>query len=153
MVDNTYKIRYRKGEFELEIQGDKEFVVEKFQELSKQEMVSPIKQVERTEKTSIALPTSLAEFLTLKGNPHQNTDRAMVFSYWLFKKQGTEVFNSNDIDKCYSDARLTKPTNTTDVMNTNQKKGYLVPTDEKKDNLKAWKITPSGEIYIEKELK
>lgn len=105
------------------------------------------------EKEAIVFPMSLAEFLTLKGNPSRHTDRAMIFSYWLYKKQGIEIFNSNDIDKCYSDTRLTKPANTTDVMNRNQKKGYLVASDERKDDLKAWKITPSGEEYVEKKLK
>ena len=155
MAEPFYRIRYRKGDFELEVQGDKEFVEQKFQELTEEEVIPQKmrKTEERIEGGTVALPESAAELLRLKGSPKRHVDISIAFSYWLFKKRGTDIFNINDIGECYNEARLKKPANTTDVMNRNQQKGYLVPAEEKKDNLKAWKITPSGEQYVEEDLR
>jgi len=155
MAETFYRIRYRKGDFELEVQGDREFVEKKFQELTEKEII-PLKmrQTEKgLERGIVALPESAVELLRLKGNPKSHVDISIVFSYWLFKKRGMDSFNVVDIEECYNEARLKKPANTADVMNRNQRKGYLVPAKEKKDNLKAWKITPSGEEYVEEGLK
>ena len=72
----------------------------------------------------------------------------MVFSYWLSKAKGMGSYHSGDIEQCYLDALIAKPRNTNDVMNANQKKGYLIQTPNK-DGKKAWRISPSGEKYIE----
>jgi DNA-binding PadR family transcriptional regulator len=53
-----------------------------------------------------------------------------------------------DIEKVYSEALISKPKNINDIMNANQRKGYLVAADQEKDNLKAWKITSTGEEYV-----
>jgi len=144
-----YKLRFKKGDFEVEVQGDKEFVTTKFEELTKGKTVS-IKIGEEEIVTAGELPTSLAEFVKLKGDPKEHTELTMIFAYWLFKKENMDSFNVRDMEDCYSQTRIPKPTNLSDVMNRNQGKGLLVRSEGRKDGLVAWAITRSGEEYVEK---
>jgi hypothetical protein len=145
MTETSYKIRYRKGDFEIELQGDKDWVEEKFKEFIEGKIVE---LAALTTKAKM-LPDSLVEFLKSKGNPEEHTDRAIVFSYWLFHKENMKSYNIDDIAKCYDEARIAKPANLNDIMNKLQAKGYLKPAGEK-DDKKAWVITQSGEEYVEK---
>jgi Cdc6-like AAA superfamily ATPase len=92
---------------------------------------------------------SLVEFLKSKGNPKNHMDISLIFSYWLFHKENMESYNIDDIQKCYDEARISKPKNPTDIMNKLQGKGYVKPAGEK-DGKKAWVITQSGDEYVEK---
>lgn len=143
MTEASYRIRYRKGDFEVEVQGDKEWVEEKFQNLIKE---IPIKIAAPTASLS---QMSIVEFLKVKGNPKNHPDIAILFSYWLNKKKNLDSYNIDDIKKCYDEARITKPKNITDVMNRLQAKGYLEHKGEK-DGKKAWIITQTGDEYVEK---
>lgn len=145
MTETSYRIRYRKGDFEVEIQGDKEWIEKKFKELTGEKITKSIALVAKAK----ALPDSLVEFLKIHGNPKEHTDRAIIFSYWLFYKENMKAFNVDDIAKCYDEARITKPKNITDTMNKLQAKGYLKQAGEK-DGKKAWVITQAGEEYVEK---
>lgn len=145
MNEAVYKIRYRKGDFEIEIQGDKEWVEAKFKEIIREKITAPMAITAETR----VLPDSLVEFLRGKGNPKEHTDIAIVFSYWLFHKENMSAYNIDDIAKCYDEARISKPKNITDTMNKLQAKGYLKPVGEK-DGKKAWVITQTGKEYVEK---
>jgi hypothetical protein len=145
MTETSYKIRYRKGDFEIELQGDKDWVEEKFKEFIEGKIVELAALITKAK----TLPDSLVEFLKSKGDPEEHNDRAIVFSYWLFYKENMKSYNIDDIAKCYDEARIAKPANLNDVMNRLQAKGYLKPAGEK-DGKKAWVITQSGEEYVEK---
>lgn len=145
MSERNYRIKYRKDDFEVDVQGDKEWVEQKFKELTERKAVAPKEVPTKTELVSM----SLAEFVRTKGNPSRNTDRAIIFSYWLHHRENVTSYNINDIRKCYSDARITPPNNLTDTMNLNQGKGYLMHVSEKKDGKKTWVITQTGEEYVE----
>lgn len=144
MGETNYKIRYRKDNFEIELQGDKEWVEQKFREFMENKIVEP-RAMTIGAKT---LSDSLVEFLKNKGNPKSHTDRAIVFSYWLFHKENMETYNVDDIAKCYDETRIIKPKNLTDIMNKLQAKGYVKPAGEK-EGKKCWVITQSGEEYVE----
>jgi len=148
MSERYYKIRFKKGDFEVEVQGDKEFVLTKFEELTKGKIVSA--EIGKETVKAGEFPTSLAEFVRMKGDPKEHTDLAMIFAYWLFKRENMESFNIKDLDSCYSQTRIPKPANLSDVMNKNQGKGLVVRSEGRKDNLVAWAITRSGEDYVEK---
>jgi len=148
MSELYYKIRFKKGDFEVEVQGDKEFVLTKFEELTRGKIV----QVEIGKEETVEagkFPTSLAEFVKMKGDPKEHTDLAVIFAYWLFKRENIESLNTKDLENCYSQTRIPKPANLSDVMNRNQGKGLVVRSEGRKDNLVAWTITKSGEEYVE----
>jgi hypothetical protein len=148
MSQTCYKIRFKKGDFEVEVQGDREFVLTKFEELTKGKITSV--EIGKEEVKTGEFPASLAEFVKMRGDPKEHTDLAMIFAYWLFKRENMESFNVKDLENCYSQTRIPKPANLSDVMNRNQGKGLVVRTEGRKDNLVAWAITRSGEEYVEK---
>ncbi|MEM3577588.1 MAG: hypothetical protein QXX51_03925 [Candidatus Bathyarchaeia archaeon] len=145
MTEASYRIKYRKGDFEIEFQGDKEWVVKRFKDFIGEKIAEPIALVAKVK----ALPGSLVEFLKSKGNPKEHIDRIIVFSYWLFYKENLKSYNVDDIAKCYDEARTAKPANINALMNKLQAKGYLKPLEEK-EGKKAWVITQTGEEYVEK---
>lgn len=146
MENITYKIRFRKGDFEAEVQGDREWVEKKFKELVSEDFKDSLpKELGRED-----MPESLGEFLDIKGNPQKHTDVVAAFAYWLFRKEGFQSFNVKDIIDCYDKTRRVKPKNPNQIINANVSSHLFSEAGEKKDNLKAWVITRTGEDFVEK---
>jgi len=77
-------------------------------------------------------------------------DRVVGMAYYLYKYRSVDPFNVKDIEKMYEEARLGLPKNLSDIIAKQAKnKGYFIECNEKKDGLKAWKISASGIEYIE----
>jgi len=158
--DITYKIKLKIGQNEIEFHGDKDWVeakLEEFQSILQTTQVQPTSTIQPStlpiiplpvQSTATSLPDSIREFHTQKGSPSKHTDTAMIIAYWLEKYRGTPSYNYVDIENAYGEALISKPSNTSDVMNSNQKKGYLIPAGDK-DGKKAWRLSKSGEEYIE----
>jgi len=151
MSEANYRIKYKKGDFEVELQGDKAWVETKFQELTKTEVIVEQPAVAKPTEKPLCLPVSLAEFVNSKGSPDQHNVLMAIFGYWLIHKESLKSFNIKDIKKCYDDTRIQESTNTSKYLNDAQANGYFKRLDEKKDNLMAWTITPTGDEYVEKE--
>jgi hypothetical protein len=152
MSENNYRIRYKKGDLEVEVQGDKAWVEAKFKELTTKEITivgAKVPQIQGAKIEGKALPSSLVEFLKQKGSPKRHCDRVTIFGYWLFHKKGMRIFNRADIQKCYSSSRISESTNTAQIINDVQGTGYFRREEEKKDGGIAWTITPTGEAYVE----
>lgn len=144
MSETNYRIRYRKDNFEVEVQGDKEWVEKKFEELTSKQ----ISIVEERHEVK-GMPGTLGEFLDMKGDPKKHTDITAIFAYWLFKVEHMESFNVKDILDCYDRTRKTKPANTNETINGNVERHIFEVAKEKKDGFKAWVITRTGEEYVE----
>ena len=144
-MDNiTYRLKFKKGDFEVETQGDREWVEKKFDELVTQKARASIEETGRGN-----LPETLGEFLDKKGNPEKHTDVVAVYAYWLFKKEGQQSFNVKDIVDSYDKTRRPKPTNPNQIINANVSSHIFAEANDKKDNLKTWVITRTGEEYVE----
>jgi len=144
MVDNLYRIRFRKGDFEVDVQGDKVWVEEKFKELTTMEPTNVIVEKPKIE----GLPNTLGEFLDLKGNPQRHTDVVAIFAFWLFKVEKMQSFNVKDIVVCYDKTRKSKPSNPNMIINQNVSTFLFAEAPDKKDGYKAWIITRKGEEHI-----
>jgi len=155
MSDINYRIRYKKGDFEVEVQGDKAWVEKNFEELRKNmptetPLLTPSgSQPTTPEAVDASLPSSIVEFIKAKGSPTDHTIIEVLFSYWLLKKENMTSYNATDIQNCYDQARITKPANINSIMNQIQSTGYVMEAKEKKDNKKAWVITGTGEKYVQ----
>jgi len=145
MNDINYRIKVRKGDFEVEVQGDKDWVEGKFKELTTQEVAISIAK----EVAGKGMPATLGEFLDLKGNPSKHTDSVAIFAYWLFQVEKMATFNVQDILDCYNKTRKPKPSNVNQIINQNVTSHIFAEAPEKKDGLKAWVITRTGEEYVE----
>lgn len=152
MLETNYLLRYKKGDLEIEVQGDKTFVEEKFKELfelkigsaQKEEAVSsPIQS-----QTEVGRKISLAEFLKTK-NLKSHGDKILVLGYYLEKVMNESSFNMSDIEKCYVQARLPKTTNFRPYISQLIHDGYIMDAEEKKENKKAWILTDTGLKYVE----
>jgi len=152
LSESNYRIKYRKGDFEVDVQGDKAWVEKKFEELTTKEITIVGVKVPKKEGAKIeemALPSSLAEFLRQKGSPSRHSDLVTIFGYWLFHKRGIRIFNRIDVEACYSDCRIPECTNTAQIINDAQGRGYFRREEDRKDGKIAWAITPTGEEYVE----
>jgi len=145
VTDIPYRIKLKKADFELEVQGDKLWVESKFKELTTKEFSIPGAR----EAIPKGVPETLGEFLDQKGNPQKHTDVMAVFAYWLFKVEKMESFNVKDIVECYNRTRRTKPSNPNQIINQNVATHLFAEATEKKDGYKAWVITRTGEQYVE----
>jgi len=144
--DGSYKIKLRKGDFEIEVQGDKDWVESKFEELTTKEISIAVAKVALPK----GVPETLGEFLDQKGNPQKHTEVVAVFAYWLFKVEKMESFNVKDIVNCYDKTRQVKTSNPNQIINTNVASHLFAEAKEKKDGYKAWVITRTGEELVEK---
>jgi len=157
MMEATYQMRYRKGDLEIEVQGDKEFVQEKFKELlelaikktSEIPIVETPSSVAIPEQTEVRKKQSLAELFKVK-NPKSHGDKMLLFGYYLEKFEGQSSFNLDDIEKCYFKIRTPKTKNFGPYLAQLIRESYLMDAEEKKDNKKAWKLTQTGLDYVEK---
>jgi hypothetical protein len=145
MSETNYRIKYKKGDFEVDVQGDKSWVETKFSELTSKEVVVASAKVQERAKT---MPSSLGDFLETKGAGKQTDDTA-VFAYWLLKSESVESFNANDMLNCYERTRKTKPKNINATIDKNVSRHIFDVAREKKDGLKAWVLTQTGEKYVE----
>lgn len=153
MIESNYTIKYRKGDLEIEVQGDKNFVEEKFKELMEPKTQPNIKE-KQVSQTIIApnedsKKMSLSEFLKSKTSKSHG-DKILLFGYYFEKIMGEHSFNMSDIEKCYLQARVPKTKNFRPYITGLIRNGLIMDMDEKKDNKKAWTLTDTGLNYIEK---
>jgi hypothetical protein len=148
----THRIRIKRGDFEIEVEGEKEFVEKKFQELIdsspfpkiSQPLTSPPKQVfDNTSKT-----LSLREFID-QFNTKAHMDYILLIAYYLEKYRSQESFTVTEIKGAYSEMRE-KLTNAGPFINQNVKKGYLMEAPSKEGVKKAtYSLTRKGMQFIE----
>jgi len=154
-MTDTYRIRIKNGNAEIEVEGDKDFVEKHIGEL-KNELLKFIRKMpiedsgKVIEKTNEELENiSLAEFYKLK-SPKDHNETVMVFAYWMTEKENKKEITPKDIDKCYSKIGVPKPVNIPDIMKklASGKKAYLVKTGKRG----FYKISMLGRDLIKKEL-
>ena len=95
---------------------------------------------------------SIKEFMIQK-KPVDDVQKTLVIGYFLEHFENMDKFNVKDITESYRLAREPLPKNINDKVNMNITKGHLMPAKEKKDNLKAWYLTNTGEIFVDNGLK
>ena len=86
------------------------------------------------------------EFLA-KVAPSTHLERVTAIAYHAYRSEGASI-TAKDIADAYTKARAKKPQNIPEVIGICIQRGYLIET-EKKNGLKSWTITPTGERYIE----
>lgn len=145
----TYKIKLKKDNFEVEVQGDKEWVEKKFAELTSVKGQGEPKHETGSKDIQFEKTQSLVEFFNSKGNPSGHANITVVCAYWLLKAKKVEFFTSREIEDCYDLLRESKPKNMTDILNGNIEKRWFSEHEDGKDGKKAWEILRSGLEYVE----
>ncbi len=99
-----------------------------------------------------AKPMSLREFVISK-SPKTSVDVALLIAYHLEKFARVSPFNHDDLIRGFAEAKEPLPSNPSDTVYKNIRRGLLTETKEKKDGMKAWIVTNSGERFVENGLK
>lgn len=111
-----------------------------------------IKKIEellsKTDPKPIAKKLSIKEFLLSKSIKDE-LQKTLAIGYFFEKYDGLVSFNAKDIEDGFRQARETVPKNINDTVNKNISKGYIMEAKAKKDKLKAWNLTNSGERFVE----
>lgn len=148
-------MRVRIGESEIEVTGPSDFVEKKISEFIEQQKQSMVVVGEREEDkvTSIG-PTSVggktmsvAQFFN-QVSPKTDVDRGLAAAYYLEKLENCDKFTTAEIRDTIRQAKEKPPTNPSDVIARNIKKGFMMPAGDK-DGKPAYVLTNDGEEAIE----
>lgn len=104
-----------------------------------------------SEKEELAKKISIREFLNSK-IPKGDVNKTLAIGYFLEHYKKLEFFNKSDLEE-YSKKAKENIQKINDKVYQNIKKGYMMESDEKKDNLKCWCLTNSGIKFCENEFK
>lgn len=91
--------------------------------------------------------TSIKEFL-LEHPPTTDIQRTLAIGYFLENNGGMTSFHRPDLEKGYSDAKESPPSNIGVNIRHCIKQGHMMEADEKKDNKTAYTVTRSGEQFV-----
>lgn len=75
-------------------------------------------------------------------------DRVVSSAYYLEKIKKLDKYTSTEIKETISKARIVPPKNTTEALNQNIKKGYMMSAGDK-EGRSAFVLTNDGEEYIQ----
>jgi|SRR3989344_4957903 len=124
------------------------------------EILSEIRQIKSMMKTSTNFDTtqvvaeskiirklSIREFLnTLQIS--DDVQKTLAIGFFLEKYRGFISFNKRDLEISFTEAKEQRPLNINDKVASNIKNGYMMNADEKKDNIKAWTLTSTGDGLV-----
>jgi len=150
MIETHYSIKYKDGDSEIEVHGDKDFVESKFKEfleLKKPAEVQHPIQKDEVSKTPPEKKYSLAEYLKTKDDK-SHSDKILIFAFYLEEYENMSSFSLNDIEQCYKKVRIPKTKNFSPYIRQITHNGYITEASEKKDSKKAWTLTQNGIDYV-----
>lgn len=112
------------------------------------------KRIVKLENLLVSRPLTIEKKLSIKEfilskNPTNDSQKTLAIGYYLEKHEGLPSFNVKDLEKGFHDAKESAPENINYKVIVNIQKGYMMESKEKKDNLKAWNLTNSGEKSVE----
>lgn len=95
---------------------------------------------------------SIREFILSK-HPKDEIQKTLLICYYIESNMNIPFFNVKDIESGFRQAKEKLPRNINYNVFMNIKKGYLMESNEKKDNLKSWSLTNSGIRFLEADFK
>ena len=145
----SYRIKLRSAGFELEIEGDRDFVESKLADLSWLEKI-----LDKAGSAAPAEPQPLSrdrkpsfiEFASTV-NPKTNGEKVLTIAYYLYKWEDRDV-TYEEIEQYYRRARWPMPGNVRDVMSNLIREGYMEDAGKINDR-KAFRILQKGIRLVE----
>lgn len=160
MANATYRIKIVRGDFHLEVDGDKKFVLEMISRFDK----LPTNLADNSQIAHRAGKERAPESRTLtsaKGiSPGEfvrqfqfkkHTDLVLAFGYYLEKSSGLTSFSAADINNCYYEAKM-ESSNTSQMIVQNIKRGFMMQAKNKgqEGGRKLFTLTQTGEDHLQK---
>jgi hypothetical protein len=91
---------------------------------------------------------SQKEFL-ISTNAKDDVQKTLALGYFIEKFEGIDCFTVKDLQRGFMMAKEIPPANINDKLTKNMVKEFIMETQDKKDNKKAWCLTNSGQEYVE----
>ena len=102
---------------------------------------------EKSVARASAKKTSIKEFL-LERPPTTDIQRTLAIGYFLENHASMTSFTRPDLEKGYSDAKESPPSNISVNIRHCLKQGHMMEAEEKKNNKTAYVVTRSGEQFV-----
>lgn len=151
MSERYHKIRVKEGNFELEIQGDREFIENYYVKIKNDFFRNGIdrKIDSHQEGHEVeSLKINLTEFYKVK-RPQNHNEIILTIAFWLLKNKNIEEFQpSKHILEHYDSIKLKKPRNIFQHIG-DLKKDNLIMTGEQSA---SYKLTLHGIEFVENKL-
>lgn len=90
---------------------------------------------------------SLKEFIISRA-PSNGVQMTLTIAYYLETYDGVSPFNAADLERGFRSARESVPANINDKANMCVRNGYFMEEKGKKDSMKTWVVTRSGEEAV-----
>ena len=113
-----------------------------------EDRISKLEEILKTQPSKIEKNLSI-KGLILEKDPQDDIQRTLVIGYYLEKYKGMKSFNKNDIEKGFREGKESVPENINYKVYKNIEKYHMMDAEEKKDGLKAWYLTNTGESIVE----
>jgi hypothetical protein len=154
MAQAPYKIRVKRGDIEIEVEGDKRYVSKTFADLRRlidSDLVTaqPLSKSGKIPSSPVpsSKPLSVREFLD-QYSISRHTDIVLAFGYYLEKRQEVSGFTAVDINRCYYDAKI-EPSNTSQMIIQNVKKALMMEAPGSNKGRRKFVLTQKGEKFVE----
>jgi hypothetical protein len=150
-------MRVRLGDNEVEITGPSDFVEEKIAEFLKKPPTqtrhesSPTNVAPSPAQQTSSKPKSPAQFFK-SINPRTDNDRVLIAAFFLEKFRNAQSATSTEIRDLIKDAKIPPPNNTSEAINQNIRKGFLM-TGGDREGKTAFVLTTDGETKVDEMLK
>ncbi|MDO8408088.1 MAG: hypothetical protein Q7S95_02535 [bacterium] len=92
---------------------------------------------------------SIKEFIINRA-PSNGVQMTLTIAYYLEVYEGVSPINAADLEKGFRAAREAVPKNINDKVNMCVTNGHLMEEKDKKESMKAWVVTRSGEDLVRK---
>jgi hypothetical protein len=142
-------MRVRVGDSEMEVTGPLEFVERKIAEFLQKAPAGDARAQESTSVPTVSARKAQSPAQFFKScNPRSDTARALVAAYFLEKHKNAENVTAAEIREIIREAKVPPPTNPSESVNQNIRKGLLMAAGER-DNRRAFVLTSDGEAAVE----
>src|SRR5438045_2888088 len=137
-------MRVKIGDAEFEVSGPAKFAEEKVAEFltaqgAKQEAAAaPVAQANKS--------ATLAQLLK-QASVKSDVERSLVAGYYLETIQGLQSFTASEIKDVIRQAKVTPPSNPSDVIAKNIKKGLMMHAGDKEGRI-AYVLTTDGSEFV-----
>jgi hypothetical protein len=155
----TYRLKFKQGDTEFEIEGDRSYVSRTYQEMkgilglfqsAKPVLAGDARSTKSAKlvppKTLVDKAASPREFIDRYGLK-RHVDIVLAFGYFLEKTRSLKTFTGADINTCYYEAKV-EPSNTSQMIINNIKKGFIMQAG-KSGSKKGYTLTRTGEEFID----
>jgi len=114
--------------------------------------LSNLESLFQAKPEAIEKQISIKEFILSK-KPKSDIQITLAIADYLEEYKGLLSFNVKDLGDGFRNAREKIPKNINLCVIKNIENGHMMEAEEKKDKLKAWVLTNSGEKYVENDFK